>query len=94
MVKKHWLSRAADWLDLPEDLITDLPRIEWVALKTVKIENHKGIIHYSDSSIVFNVRAGVIIITGEHLMISSLSSEYASVQGEIRQIQLKGQSDD
>ncbi|MFB1080625.1 YabP/YqfC family sporulation protein [Jeotgalibacillus sp. JSM ZJ347] len=94
MVKKHWLSRAADWLDLPEDLITDLPKIEWVACKTVKIENHKGLLRYSDSSISFHVKSGVVTITGEHMMISSLTSEYASLQGEIKDIQLKGHSDD
>ncbi|WP_404403957.1 YabP/YqfC family sporulation protein [Jeotgalibacillus malaysiensis] len=94
MVKKHWLSRAADWLDLPEDLITDLPKIEWIALKTVKIENHKGLIHFSDTSIVFAVSHGSLTITGKDLVTSSLSNEYASVHGDIVQIHFKGQSDD
>ncbi|AJD91503.1 hypothetical protein JMA_21860 [Jeotgalibacillus malaysiensis] len=94
MVKKHWLGRAADWLDLPEDIITDLPKVEWIALKTLKIENHKGMIHYSDSLIKFSVSTGAVIITGTGLMISSLTSEYASMQGNISQIQFKGHTDD
>lgn len=94
MVKKHWLSRAAHWLDLPEDLITDLPRIEWIALKTVKIENHKGMIHYSDSSIIFSISYGRLIIKGRGLMISSLSREYAAAHGDISQIHIEGLPDD
>ncbi|WP_166786794.1 YabP/YqfC family sporulation protein [Jeotgalibacillus salarius] len=94
MVKKQWLNRAADWLNLPEDLITDLPRIEWVAIKTVKIENHKGLMHYASSSIKFYVKSGVITIAGEHLMVSSLTNEYASVSGDIKEILFNGQHDD
>ncbi|KIL53432.1 hypothetical protein KP77_04080 [Jeotgalibacillus alimentarius] len=90
MVKNTWISRTAARLDLPEDLISDLPRIEWIAMRTLKIENHKGLNHFSDSCIALHIASGILMIEGEDLSVSSLTHDEVSIHGHIHSISLKG----
>lgn len=76
----------ADLLEIPGDLVLDLPKITIVGRSDLYIENHKGIIEYSTERLRINLSRGFIEIQGENLEIKALLPDEMRIKGEIRRI--------
>lgn len=77
----------AEALDLPLDVICDIPRTEIMGNSEINIENIRGILDYNESSIKINTTVGIIKIDGDELFIESISDESALVKGRIIRIE-------
>lgn len=77
----------AQALDLPLDVICDIPRSEIMGNSQINIENIRGILDYNESSIKINTTVGIIKIDGDELFIESISDESALVKGRIIRIE-------
>ncbi len=73
----------ADFFELPRDIVLDLPRITLIGSRQLYLENHKGIVEYSDERIKVRVSGGVFLIGGEELTIRNLYASELYVEGEI-----------
>jgi len=78
----------SDLLELPRDIVLDLPKITMVGNLQLYIENHKGIIEYSTGIIRVNTRAGMLVITGNKLVIKAILIEEITITGEIEQVKI------
>ena len=76
----------ADWLNLPEDVVLDLPKIILLGRNEVKIENHRGLIECADSRMRINLARGFLEICGKELQIRSLCAEDISLVGQVDQV--------
>ncbi|NLC63445.1 MAG: sporulation protein YqfC [Thermoanaerobacterales bacterium] len=81
--------RMSDMLDLPRDIVLNLPRIVITGRLAVFIENHKGIVEYSPEVVRINTAIGVIAVKGQRLFIKSILSDEITVEGEIQTIQFE-----
>lgn len=72
-----------DMLELPKDLVLDLPRIVIIGQRELHLENHKGIIEYGDSCIKINLARGFLEIEGEGLEIKLIMQDEVSITGII-----------
>lgn len=77
----------SELLELPKDIMLDLPRITLVGNLQLYIENHKGIIEYSTQRIRINTKSGVIRITGKNLAIKTIITEEIIISGNIDQME-------
>jgi sporulation protein YqfC len=75
-----------DMLDLPKDLVLDLPRIVIIGQRELHLENHKGIIEYGDSCIKINLARGLLEIKGEGLEIKLIMQDEVSIIGIINSL--------
>ena len=82
---KQW-QRLAGMLEIPQDIILDLPRITMLGNKQLLIENHKGIIEYTPSLVRIKLNQGELVISGKHLMLSNLQIEQILVEGTVEDI--------
>ena len=73
----------ADVLDLPLDVISDVPRIEIVGKSNLSVENIRGILDYNESCIKINTTEGIVKIEGDGLFIDSISDESVFIKGLI-----------
>lgn len=73
-------------LELPKDIILDLPRITVLGNLEFRIENHKGIIEYSNEKIRIKIKNGIIKLIGANLLIKTIISEEIIVTGNILSI--------
>ncbi|EOD01881.1 sporulation protein YqfC [Caldisalinibacter kiritimatiensis] len=80
-------SSLSEILELPKDIMLDLPKITMVGNLQVYIENHKGIIEYSKERIRINTRRGVIRIVGKNMYIRTIVTEEIIVVGEIETVE-------
>lgn len=85
--KKESLGKVmADLLEIPGDLVLDLPKISMLGRQELYIENHKGIIEYSKKRLRINLARGFIEIQGDELEIKALLPDEMKIIGEIKQI--------
>lgn len=78
--------KVAEFLELPREVVLDLPKITMVGLSNIMVENYKGIIEYDNNRIRLNTNSGIIKITGEKLVIREITSEDIIVEGRISQL--------
>lgn len=82
------MERTADLLDLPADALADLPRLELVGDRELRVENHKGILAYGPEEIHVSGGAFVVRITGQNLELRAMTGLELLITGRIANIQL------
>jgi len=76
----------ADTLDLPKEIIMDIPKLTLIGNNEITIESHKGVIQYSSERIRISITGGELIIDGRGLIINSILPEEITIYGEISQV--------
>ncbi|MDD4171729.1 MAG: sporulation protein YqfC [Syntrophomonas sp.] len=85
--RREIISKAmADLLEIPADLVLDLPRLTITGRNELYLENHKGIIEYSTVRMRINLSRGFLEVNGDNLEIQALMPDEMRVIGEISSI--------
>jgi sporulation protein YqfC len=77
----------SDILELPKDIMMDLPKITLIGSIQVLISNHKGIIEYTKEVIRVNSNSGVIKVVGKDMYIKIILVEEIIIVGNIEKIE-------
>ena len=85
--KKGMREKFTEVLELPKELILDLPKLTIVGNRDMMIENYKGVIEYGSARIRVNTGLGAIKITGEGLLIKEITSEDIIISGKIQALE-------
>jgi sporulation protein YqfC len=89
MVKK-WRQQMKRWitdkLELPADIVMDLPRITMVGQIHIYIENHQGLLTFSDKELRLLLKQGQLLVRGEQFVIKTILPEEILLEGKINQV--------
>ncbi|MFO7152221.1 MAG: sporulation protein YqfC [Bacillota bacterium] len=77
-------SKFIEALDLPKDVVLDIPRVTVTGKVGVLVENHRGIVEYSSEKVSVNTSVGLLIIRGEELFIKYVLSDEIFVEGKVK----------
>jgi len=77
-------------LDLPQDVLLDLPRITLVGNQELTVENHQGVRHFSENKMILSLHQGALEIEGDELMIRAILPQEVMIEGIIRNIKYTG----
>ena len=66
------------------------PIVELAGQKRVLIENHKGVLEYSQEKIGIKVSYGKIIVVGNDLNLMQMSCDQLVIKGHVESLQLLG----
>ncbi|MGH4125851.1 MAG: sporulation protein YqfC [Clostridium sp.] len=77
-------------LDLPRDIILDLPKITILANNEINIENHKGVIIFEEEEIKINSNVGLISIYGKNLEILFIGGNTITLSGNFKSVVYEG----
>lgn len=83
-------ANMVDFLEMPSDIMLDLPKLILIGQKELWVENHRGIIEYSPTVIRVNSTVGQITVKGTGLMLKTLKSDQMLVQGTISGVAIEG----
>lgn len=83
MKGKGWKRNVTDALELPKEVMLNLPLISLMGKEELTIENYKGIMEYSDQCIRVNTAAGILKIQGKGLLLKQLTAECVVISGGI-----------
>lgn len=87
---KKWGQRVRNWMaekmDLPQDVMMDLPRITMVGQIHVYIENHRGLLVFTDKELRLLLKQGQLLIKGKYFVIKTILPEEILLEGKIEQV--------
>lgn len=81
------LSDTAELFDLPPDLLSGLPHVEVMGNRQFYMENHRGILSYSEEEIDVSADALVVRIFGKKLELVSMRADALRIRGQIERIE-------
>jgi len=76
----------ANQLDLPRDVMLNIPKISVTGNNEITIENHKGIVFFGDKEVKINSNVGLISILGEEFEILFLGGSTITISGKFKTI--------
>jgi sporulation protein YqfC len=87
---KKFRSRMNNWItnnmELPADVMMDLPRITMIGQIHIYIENHRGLITFSDTEIRLLLKQGQLLVKGNSFVIRTILPEEILLEGKIHQV--------
>ncbi|NLW90510.1 MAG: sporulation protein YqfC [Syntrophomonadaceae bacterium] len=84
--KREAIKVMADLLEIPRDLVLDLPKLTIIGRNEIHLENHRGIIEYSLNRVRINLSRGYLELEGDAFEIKALLSDEVYIIGDIRSI--------
>lgn len=75
-------------LDLPQDVVQDLPRITMIGGVQLTVENHRGVLRFTPDNLMLAMEQGKLEITGKDLVIRTIGKEDVYVEGQIAGVTL------
>ena len=85
--KRKFINKVSDTLDIPRDVIGNIPRVTLTGNGFIHIEGFSGIIEYSDEKTLIKTADGVVWILVKNIEISFLTEEFIDLVGEIKTIE-------
>lgn len=76
----------AEKLDLPKDVVLNIPKITVVGNEEITIENHNGIILFERNEIKINTKIKVVNIKGENFEILYIGDTTITISGKFKSI--------
>ncbi|MGM0900124.1 sporulation protein YqfC [Mesobacillus maritimus] len=87
---KKWSQLIRNWMtqtmDLPPDVMMDLPRITMVGQIHIYIENHRGLLAFSDREVRLLLEQGQLLVKGKAFVIKTILPEEILLEGKIDQV--------
>lgn len=88
-VKRKVKRQFSEFLEIPGDVMLDLPKIILVGNIQLFIENHRGIIEYTPELVRVSVGEGEVEVTGEGLMLRNILPDELCVEGKINSLKFQ-----
>lgn len=85
--EKRIMNEAAERFDLPPDLLMGLPHVEITGNRQFYMENHRGILSYSNEEIAVSADGMIVRVFGRELELVSMSGEALRIRGAIERVE-------
>lgn len=79
-------SRISKFLEIPKEVVSNIPKITIVGFEEILIENFKGILEYEDFFVRVSTSIGIININGFNLKLNQMTDDDIEVTGKIENI--------
>jgi sporulation protein YqfC len=87
---KKWRQQMRSWIttkmELPADVMMDLPRITMIGQLHIYIENHRGLLTFTDKEVRLLLKQGQLLIKGESFVIKTILPEEIMLEGKINSV--------
>ncbi len=82
--------KLVDIFELPKNVLLDMPRIVLVGNVQLTLENHQGIVEYTQERVRVATSRGEVAVEGRGLCISRITKTDIAIEGRIHRIGLWG----
>ncbi|KHD85198.1 sporulation protein YqfC [Heyndrickxia ginsengihumi] len=87
---KNWRQQIQKWLtnkmELPQDVMMDLPRITMIGQIHIYIENHRGLLSFTDRELRLLLKNGQLLVKGQSFVIKTILPEEILLEGKIDEV--------
>lgn len=87
--KKRLRNSLADFFELPKEVVLNVCQINIVGNIQLHLENHRGVIEYTEEIVRISVNNGEVIVRGRDLRIKNLLSEEIFIEGKFDAVEFE-----
>lgn len=80
------LNRINEFLEIPREIVSKVPKITITAFDEILIENFKGILEYEEFFVRISTHIGNVNISGFNLKLSQMTEDDIMVSGKIEKL--------
>ncbi len=80
---KKWVTEQ---MQLPADVTMDLPRITMIGQLHIYIENHRGVLQFSNKELRLLLKEGQLLVTGDQFVLKTILPEELLLEGRIDKV--------
>lgn len=88
-MKKKKISKIDKFLEMPQEVCSDVPKFSIAGFEEMIIENYKGILEYEDFYIRISTYIGIVNINGYNLILETMTNDDIKVKGKIESIDIE-----
>jgi sporulation protein YqfC len=85
--RQRFREKFTEMLELPKEIVLNMPKLTMLGNGDLIIENYKGIIEYDQDVIRVNTTAGIIKIMGVDIYIKEITAENIMIYGKISSLE-------
>jgi sporulation protein YqfC len=85
--KKAIRNMAVNVLDLPQDLVLDVPRLTLLGNVQLSIENHRGVDLFNSDLLRLKLSDGKLEVAGHDLVIRTILKDEVQIEGTIIRVE-------
>ncbi len=74
-------------LDLPKEVMLNLPLVTLIGCEELNIENYKGVLEYTEEKVRIKTTVGIMSVEGKKLSLKLVTQENISVTGSISKME-------
>lgn len=82
-MKGKLLNKMVSALRLPPEIDLNLPKLTMYGRGELQLENHRGVLSYSEEELRFLTEYGIVTIHGANLQLLEFSMDRVSIRGRI-----------
>lgn len=83
MKQINWAERFS----LPPEALSDAPMVELRGKRSVVVENHRGVLEYTEERVRIAVRGGALCVLGSELSIAQMTRRRLELRGVVHGLQ-------
>ncbi len=83
---RKFVRKTSEILELPKEVISNIPKITMTGFNEILIENFKGILEYEDFFVRIGTYIGNVNINGFNLKLNQMNEEDILVTGKIESV--------
>lgn len=80
--------KLADFFEIPKNVLLDMPKLVLAGNVQLSVENHQGLIEYTQERVRVATSRGEVAVEGKGLSISRITKTDITVDGRIRRVTL------
>lgn len=88
-MKREFRQTLSERMDIPAETLGELPLTQIRGRRSVNIENHRGILAYTDSCVKVAVKSGAVSVHGSALAIIRMTRREVEIRGRIAGLELE-----
>ena len=81
--------KIKNFLEMPKEIISNVPKITIVGSNEMLIENYKGILEYEEFFVRVNTYIGIINVNGLNLNLNQITEDDIIITGKIDSIDIE-----
>ena len=85
----HFWESLAGRFDLPAEVVTGVPKVTVTGTSQVLVENHRGLLAYSDTEVAVDGKSVRVRVRGDGLLLRAMDREMLLVTGTILGVDLE-----
>jgi sporulation protein YqfC len=79
--------RLAEMLELPKEVVFNLPVIQSLGNEEISITNYKGLVEYNEQYVRISAGTGIIQLEGIRLVLRKVTADHITVSGRFKKIE-------